>query len=89
MKCVTAFIYLLLILIIYVDQQQASPLDFLSRKHFEYYPLSLDDTIDDIEQTQHERSNDRDFRRFINDPSLFQQQRRFGNTKYGRSLFNA
>ncbi|CAF0818019.1 unnamed protein product [Rotaria sordida] len=88
MKYIAIFIYLLLILIIRIDQQQAIPHNFLSRRYFQSYPLSLDDTNNDIEQTQYERLNERDFRNFLNDPSLFQQQRRFGNTKYGRSLFN-
>ncbi|CAF1400738.1 unnamed protein product, partial [Rotaria sp. Silwood1] len=32
------------------------------------------DTNNDIEQTQHERLNKRDFRHFLNGPTLFQQQ---------------
>ncbi|CAF4787694.1 unnamed protein product, partial [Rotaria sp. Silwood1] len=56
--------------------------------YFQSYPLSLDDTNNDIEQTQHERLNKRDFRHFLNGPTLFQQQQYFGNTKYGRSVLN-
>ncbi|CAF1493824.1 unnamed protein product, partial [Rotaria sp. Silwood1] len=46
------------------------------------------DTKNDIEQTQHERLNKRDFRHFLNGSTLFQQQQHFGNTKYGRSVLN-
>jgi hypothetical protein len=87
MKHMTILIYLLVILLIQIDQHQAIPIHLAYIRGIETYPPSLwYDTIDDIEDRQEERSIDRIYKRFVNDLLLLHRQLRFGNTKYGRSL---
>jgi len=80
------FIYLSLILLIQIDQQLAVPLDLSSSDDIQNYPLSWYNTINDIENTQHQHPIDHFYKRFVHELLLPERQRRFGNTKYGRSL---
>jgi hypothetical protein len=88
MKHIIIFIYLSFILLIQIDQQQAAPIDLSSSDDIQNYPLSWFNTINDIEDRQHQHPMDGYYKRFINELLLPERQRRFGNTKYGRSLRN-
>jgi len=88
MKHIIIFIYFSLILLIQIDQQQAVPLDLSSSDDIQNYPLSWYNAINNIENRQHQRPIDRYYKRFVHELLLPERQRRFGNTKYGRSLQN-
>ncbi len=85
MKSIIFFMYLLLFLIIQIDQQYAIPVSISSSEDNQYEPLSWYKTINNFEDNHHQQhSIDRSYKRFINDFILPNRQRRFGNTKYGR-----
>jgi hypothetical protein len=86
MKYIAIFIYLFLILLIQINQHQAIPMYLSSRRDTRKYPLSWYHTNNDFEDRQHHRSIDRHYKRVFNDLLSVQRERRFGNTKYGRSL---
>ncbi|CAF1226707.1 unnamed protein product [Rotaria magnacalcarata] len=86
MKYIAVFLYLLFILIIQIDQQQAIPRDFLDTDNTHNYSSALDETISDTDLRRQQRRDDHYLQRFVNDFFQFQQHRRFGNTKYGRSI---
>lgn len=89
-KYTALLVYLLFIIMMLIDQQQATPLDFLSREHSYNYPSSSwEEVINNARHRQDHRRNAQYFKRFANDLLQFHQQRRFGNTKYGRSLSNS
>ena len=83
MKHMIIFIYLTFILFIHIDQNQSIPIDLSSSDDIQLYSSLWDNTINDIE---HEKSIDHYYKRFIDQLLLPERQRRFGNTKYGRSL---
>jgi hypothetical protein len=90
MKYIIIFIYLSFILLIQIDQQQAVPIDRSSSDDNQNYPLSWYNTINDIEDLQYQRPINNYYKRFLHELilPLPERHRRFGNTKYGRSLPN-
>jgi len=88
MKYLTIFIYFLLILFIQIEQQQAVPTLLSSAEDTQNYPSRWYDAINEIEENRQQHPLYRYYKRFIDDLLLPERQRRFGNTKYGRSLPN-
>lgn len=86
MKHILIFIYFLLILFIQFNQQQAAPVDLSSSDDMQYDPLSWYSALDELENRQYHHPTDHFYKRFIHELLLPERQRRFGNTKYGRSL---
>ncbi|CAF3288336.1 unnamed protein product [Rotaria socialis] len=86
MKYIAVLLYLSFILIIQIHQQQATPIYFLDTDNTHNYSSLLDETINDTDLRRQQRRNDHYLKRFANDLFQFQQHRRFGNTKYGRSI---
>jgi hypothetical protein len=85
MKQFIIFMYLLFILI---NRQYATPVYLSSSEDNQNEPLSWYNTIKKLENRRYQRPLDRYYKRFVNDILLPERQRRFGNTKYGRSLLN-
>jgi hypothetical protein len=85
MKQFIIFMYLLFILI---NRQYATPVYLSSSEDNQNEPLSWYNTIKKLEHRRYQRPLDRYYKRFVNDILLPERQRRFGNTKYGRSLLN-
>jgi hypothetical protein len=84
MKQFIIFIYLLFLLI---NRQYASPIYLSSSEDNQNEPsLSWYNTIRSLENRRYQRPIDRFYKRFVNDIILPERQRRFGNTKYGRSI---
>ncbi len=86
MKHILIFIYLFVILLIQIDQQQAVPVYLSSSEDIQNYPMSWYDKFHDTEDRQDQHPIDHYYKRFIDDLLLPERQRRFGNTKYGRSI---
>ena len=83
MKQLIIFIYLLLLLI---HRQYATPVYLSSSEDNQNDALSWYNTIKSLEDRRYQRPIDRFYKRFVNDIILPERQRRFGNTKYGRSI---
>jgi hypothetical protein len=83
MKQFIIFMYLLFILI---NRQQATPIYLSSSEDNQNEPLSWYNTINNLDDSRYQRPIERYYKRFVNDLLLPERQRRFGNTKYGRSL---
>ncbi|CAF0794014.1 unnamed protein product [Adineta steineri] len=86
MKSITIFLYFLLILFVQIEQQQAIPTFLLSLEDFQKYPPAWYETVNENEERQENDPLTHYYKRFFNDLSVPHRQRRFGNTKYGRSL---
>jgi hypothetical protein len=86
MKYITIFLYFLLILFIQIDQQQGNPMYPSFTDELQDYPSLRLNTMDDIDDKQQHHSIDQFWDRIVNNLSMLQRQRRFGNTRYGRSL---
>lgn len=88
MKYFLIVIYFLFILLIQIEQEQAVPLDLSSSDDVQNEALSSwYSKLNDLDYLQyHPRRINHYFKRYMNDILLPERQRRFGNTKYGRSL---
>ncbi|UJR22505.1 hypothetical protein I4U23_025556 [Adineta vaga] len=88
MNQLTIFIYFLLILFVQFGQNKAVPTFDLSIEDIQNDPSAWYDFIENHKDKPLKSHLNHAYKRFLNDLLLPERQRRFGNTKYGRSISN-
>ena len=87
----TIVLVLAFVLLVQIQPQQAASVLLTSSEEAQERPSSLllhswYNRLNEIAEREREEDADRIWKRFSSDLSAFPQKRRFGNTRYGRSL---